>query len=51
MPLAYSHAEGRKHDIRSDSQGVSEVAVAVLQRACDDPVLREWPSWARDEAR
>ena len=46
--LAYSHAQGRLHAIRSDSPGVREAAEAVLQRAYDDPTLREWLSSVPD---
>ena len=48
--LAYSHARGRLHTIRSDSLGVREAAGAVLQRACDDPALDGSLSSDRDTA-
>ena len=40
--MAYSHAQGRLHAIRPDSPGVREAAAAVLQKACEDRMLRAW---------
>ena len=48
--MAYSHAQGRLQDIRPDSPGVREAAVAVLQKACGDRRLQAWLSSDQDTA-
>ena len=48
--MAYSHAPGRLHAIRPDSQGIHEVAAVVLRKACKDRQLRAWLSSDQDAA-
>ena len=48
--VAYLHAQGRLHAIRSDSPGVLGAAAAVLRRAFDDPTFKGWLSSDHDTA-